>query len=342
LNDLFLKQHMTSPLLLPPSSPTAIFRITSVTDFTDSDHSPTDSPVELRWKGRGRAPERTPSPRRRRSGAGRRYRRGKRLQEPHLSEVRVGEDTKHGDRRVVLKEPFRPWMVAAELAALKRLQPHPSIVTLLDFFDDKGATFLVFKFVPGMDLLDWLDIYFASPRPAEQAAAAEVESEMQPLARQLALALRYCHEHGVAHRDVKPDNVRVDPLNQHVTLIDFGLAYVTEHDMDARLRVGSLDYAAPEIRRSRSSSTPKGVDDIVDPFKCDVWSLGVTLHAMTHYELPFCRGKVGTRVGPAEHFSPALRAAINTLLTEDPKARPDMKAAVELEWFRTEGTTEEA
>lgn len=336
---------MTS-LLPPPSSPTTatIFRITSVTDFTDSDHSPTDSPVELRWKGRGRAPERTPSPRRRRrprpsEGAGRRYRRGKRLQEPHLSEVRVGEDTKHDDRRVVLKEPFRPSMVAAELAALKRLQPHPSIVTLLDFFDDKGATFLVFKFVPGMDLLDWLDVYFVSPRPAEQAA--EVEAEMQPLARQLALALRYCHEHGVAHRDVKPDNVRVDPLNQHVTLIDFGLAYVTEHDMDAQARVGSLDYAAPEIRRSRSS-TPKGGDDAVDPFKCDVWSLGVTLHAMTHYELPFCEGKVSTRVGPAEHFSPALRAAINTLLTEDPKARPDMKAAVELEWFRTEETAEEA
>jgi serine/threonine protein kinase len=334
------KAFMASPLL-PPSSPPTIFRITSVTDFTDSDHSPTDSPVELRWKGRGRAPERTPSPRRRRrSGAGRRYRRGKRMQEPHLSEVRVGEDTKHGDRRVVLKEPFRPSMVAAELAALKRLQPHPSVVTLLDFFDDKGATFLVFKFVPGMDLLDWLDVYFENPRP-EPAQGAEVESEMLPLARQLALALRYCHEHGVAHRDVKPDNVRVDPLNQHVTLIDFGLAYVTEHDMDAQARVGSLDYAAPEIRRSRSS-TPKGVDDAVDPFKCDVWSLGVTLHAMTHYALPFCEGRVSTRAAPAEHFSPALRAAINTLLTEDPRARPDMKAAVALEWFRTEGATEEA
>jgi serine/threonine protein kinase len=314
---------MTSPT-------TAIFRITSVTDFTDSD-DPVDSPVEQRWKGRGRAPDRTPSPqrRRRRGSSSSRYRRGKRLQEPHLSEVRVGEDTKHDDRRVVLKEPFRPGMAAAELAALRRLQPHPSVVTLLDVYKDAEATFLVFKFVPGMDLLDFLDGYFSAPH-----AAAEVEAEMRPLARQLARALLYCHQSGVAHRDVKPDNVRVDPLTRHVTLIDFGLSYVTEHDdMNPQARVGSIDYAAPEIRKKSDDD-----DNLFDPFKCDVWSLGVTVHAMTHYELPFCKGRVKTRAQPDGCFSPALRAAITTMLTEDAAARPDMKAVTELEWL---GETEE-
>lgn len=309
----------------------AIFPMTSITDFTDSDRSPTDSPVQLRWKGGGRAQTREAdepqSLRRRRavlpSHKAGRYRRGKRLQSPHLSEVRLGRDTKHEQRRVVVKEPFVAWMIKSELAALSRLKDHPSVVALLDWYVDKGSTFLVFKYAEGMDLIDWLDRFFETP-----CSEAEVEDEMRPLARGLAVALRYCHKNGVAHRDLKPENVRVNPLTQHVTLIDFGLAFVTENNMDPEARVGSTDYAAPELLLSDGPA--------VDPFKCDVWAFGVTLHAMTHHRMPFFKGRVSTRILPNTSFSEGLQQAITTLLTEDPKARPGIEATVEWAWFGEE------
>jgi serine/threonine protein kinase len=313
----------------------AIFPMTSVTDFTDSDRSPTDSPVELRWKGRGRARTRgadddSQGVRRCRaslpSQKAKRYRRGKRLQPPHLSEVRIGRDTKHEQRRVVVKEPFVNWMVKSELAALTRLKEHPSVVTLLDWYVEKGSTFFVFKYVEGMDLIDWLDTFFRESINSE----AEVESEMRPLARRLAAALEYCHKNGVAHRDLKAENVRVNPLTQRVTLIDFGLAFVTGTNMDCEARIGTRDYAAPELLRP----TPAGL--AVDPFKCDVWAFGVLLHAMTHHRLPFFKGEASTRTLPRTSFSEGLQTAITTLLTEDAQARPAMEGVVKWKWFGEE------
>jgi len=301
-----------------------LFRMTSLTDLDSL--SPTESPVQLRWRSpvheRRAAKKKKKTVRRAPEvDKSRRYLRGKRLQEPHLSEVRLGRDTCHDGRRVVIKEPFRPGMIKAEIAALTRIAGHRSIVTLLDFFCDRGSTFLVFKFVKGLDLIDWLNDFFADERPAEA-----VEAAMRPVARQIAAALLHCHAHGVAHRDVKPENVRIHARTQRVTLIDFGLSYVTDAHLDPQARVGSLDYAAPELRT---------LDAAVDPFKCDVWSLGVLVHAMTHHWLPFVRGQPDTRAPPSAAFTRALRDTIDALLTEDSAARPDMKAVTtSLPWMQ--------
>ena len=108
----------------------------------------------------------------------------------------------------------------------------------------------------------------------------------------LAAAVYFCHQHGIAHNDIKPENVVLRtgrdgtalpddspwstrfPL--HVQLIDFGEAQPFDGDTLASALVGSADYLAPEVLAGR-----------YHPAKADCWSLGATLFLMITDTMPF-------------------------------------------------------
>ena len=120
-----------------------------------------------------------------------------------------------------------------EVDALARLD-HPNIVRLLDHGDTGQGRFVVTELVDGHSLGQ-----LGMPVPSVLACA---------LVRQLAEALAYAHQQGVAHRDVKPDNVLVRPDGK-VVLIDFGIA--TRPDQPRLTRgtnrsPGTPRYAPPE------------------------------------------------------------------------------------------------
>lgn len=123
--------------------------------------------------------------------------------------------------------------------------------------------------------------------------------------RQIVAGLEYCHSQGVAHRDIKCENILLDE-NFVVKLIDFGFAKsfrdtpkstgqerletaisdltkavdTPKADKNARLcetYCGSYAYASPEIL--------KGIP--YDPFTSDVWAMGCVLYAMVVGRLPF-------------------------------------------------------
>lgn len=98
----------------------------------------------------------------------------------------------------------------------------------------------------------------------------------RPLFRQLMLALAGCHDKGIAHCDVKLDNVMLHDGERELKLIDFGLATRERyfHGPDAR---GSQTYMAPEMRK-------RGTHDL---FKSDVFSAGVTLFIMMSGSMPW-------------------------------------------------------
>jgi serine/threonine protein kinase len=97
----------------------------------------------------------------------------------------------------------------ARLAAELR---HRHIVQIYDVGDHDGIYYIAMELLHGRALRQL--VVDDSPLPLDRVGW---------LLRQLAEALDFAHEHGVAHRDVKPGNVFVD-ANDHLTLVDFGIA----------------------------------------------------------------------------------------------------------------------
>lgn len=285
-----------------------------------------DSPVEIRWKKSQSRRFRTPQ----RCGSvqfsedkGARYDVGDQIAKTKSSEVSKGYDTKHRYRPVIIKQPFEDTIFKSEIAALTRLHDHKNIISLLDFYTlDDASHRLIYEYVPGQDLIDWTNEYYLDPHSEH-----DIETTMKPIAEQLLQALLFCHEHGVAHRDVKLDNIRINPLTGEIKLLDFGFAYVEDSKMNHGLRCGSHDYAPPEI-----ISPEDWEENSVDPFKSDVWSYGVVVYILTHYQIPYYMNKRYKFVldKPEKRFSKPLRHLLKQVLKEDVKERPDMKTVKDL------------
>ena len=154
-----------------------------------------------------------------------------------------------------LREQFQ--QEAQLLAGLR----HPNLPRVSDHFDDDGSAYLVMDFVYGRRLDEVI---------AQEGALDE--EEVLDWARQLIEALAHCHERGVIHRDVKPQNVIITWQGKAV-LVDFGLAKLVDPD-DPRTRtvmrgLGTPEYAPPEQYDTRKGGT--------DP-RTDIYSLGATLY----------------------------------------------------------------
>jgi len=160
-----------------------------------------------------------------------------------------------GDALPGLREQFQ--QEAQLLAGLR----HPNLPRVSDHFDADGSAYLVMDFVYGRRLDEVI---------AQEGALDEEEA--LDWARQLIEALAHCHERGVIHRDVKPQNVIITWQGKAV-LVDFGLAKLVDPD-DPRTRtvmrgLGTPEYAPPEQYDTRKGGT--------DP-RTDIYSLGATLY----------------------------------------------------------------
>ncbi|CAM0903783.1 unnamed protein product [Alopecurus aequalis] len=149
---------------------------------------------------------------------------------------------------------------------------NPGVVPVHAVYEDESWTHMVMDLCTGPDLLDWVRLRHGAPVPEPEAAT---------VVKQLAEALAICHSRGVAHRDVKPDNVLLDaygcegPLRAR--LADFGSAAWIGGGETARGLVGTPHYVAPEVVEGGEYGE-----------KADVWSAGVVLYVLlTGGALPF-------------------------------------------------------
>ncbi|KAM3388397.1 hypothetical protein ACQJBY_010897 [Aegilops geniculata] len=182
---------------------------------------------------------------------------------------------------------------------------NPGVVQVHAVYEDEAWTHVVMDLCAGPDLLDWVRLRHGAPVPEPEAAA---------VAAQLAEALAICHRRGVAHRDVKPDNVLLDAPDGgegegpvRARLADFGSAALVGGGEGARGLVGTPHYVAPEVVAG---------DEYGE--KADVWSAGVVLYVLlTGGALPFS-GETASDVFAAvlrgsPRFPPRLFAGVSPL-----------------------------
>lgn len=145
--------------------------------------------------------------------------------------------------------------IETEVALQSEVCKHENIVSVLEFVNTPSMYFIVMELLDG-DLLRNIVTETRAGRYSERQAAETV--------RGLAAALAACHERGIAHLDIKPDNVLFD-AHGTLKLADFGMAAKVPVYRD----VGTPLFVAPEILLEGQCDT-----------KADIFSLGVVAYIL--------------------------------------------------------------
>ena len=201
-----------------------------------------------------------------------------------MGEVYLAKDSRL-DRTVALK------VLAQDIASDKRRMQRfrqeakvasslnqPNILTIFEFGEVDGLTFLATEYIEGQTLRDYL-------RSKKLKLGETLDITIQVLA-----ALDAAHEAHIVHRDIKPENVMIRRRDHVVKVLDFGLAKVTEKrssvltDQEAAtefktapgLMMGTINYMSPEQAQAHE------VDE-----RTDIWSTGVMIYEMVSGAMPF-------------------------------------------------------
>ena len=143
---------------------------------------------------------------------------------------------------------------------------HSNIVEIYDIDDYKGKPYIVMEYVESKSLKDLL---------LTRGTFSTLEA--CDIVYQLADALMHAHEHGVVHRDIKPQNVMMQ-YDGGIKLLDFGIATITDapNITQKDMVVGSVHYMAPEVLKGKGASP-----------KSDIYALGITFYELLAGKQPF-------------------------------------------------------
>ncbi|KAK8888345.1 SIK kinase 3 [Tritrichomonas musculus] len=193
----------------------------------------------------------------------------------------------------------------AEVNALITLD-HPNVIRIYDFFNEENNLFLVLEFCGGGTLEDKIS-------KNEELS----ENERIKICEQIISALKYCYDKSIAHRDIKAANVLFDN-NGRIKVADFGFSGILEHDENVNEHMGTLSYSAPEVCQLKKE---------FNPFKSDIWSLGVLFYRLFTYSYPF-EGKTNEKLKNSivngnyqEKLSGKIRKVVKMMLVVDPEKR---------------------
>ncbi|XP_008207066.1 MAP/microtubule affinity-regulating kinase 4 [Nasonia vitripennis] len=161
-------------------------------------------------------------------------------------------------------DPTNLEKVYREVEIMKQLE-HPHIVKLYQVMETKNMLYMVCEYASRGEIFDYIARYGRMGEPRARATFAQILS-----------AVEYCHATGVAHRDLKAENLLLD-AQMCVKIADFGFSNRFAPGERLSTWCGSPPYAAPEVFRGKHYAGPE----------IDVWSLGVVLYVLVCGALPF-------------------------------------------------------
>ena len=195
---------------------------------------------------------------------------GKKLGEGAYAVVRPAKHLESGDivalktyNRLKLVDPKKMKAVRREIAIIKEIN-HPQIANFINCFENRRNIHLVLENAGKNNLMDLM-----LKKPLEKALALKIF-------KQLVQAIVYIHELGIAHRDIKLENVVVNE-DEKVKLVDFGFARKIVNNEKMEDICGTPNYMSPELCKKGSYNGRAS----------DVWALGIILYYLLIETFPF-------------------------------------------------------
>ena len=144
---------------------------------------------------------------------------------------------------------------------------HPNVVNVYDVGEDNSIYYIVMEYIKGCTLKEYIK------------AHGKIERSMAiTIGIKVASAIKYAHDSGIIHRDIKPQNILIGD-DGTVKVADFGIARTTQSTTitsSGSNVLGSVHYFSPEQARG----------GYVDA-KSDIYSFGVVLYEMLTGTVPF-------------------------------------------------------
>ncbi|KAI9077984.1 hypothetical protein K1719_040113 [Acacia pycnantha] len=228
------------------------------------------------------------------------------------------------DKRL-LSDPTDRSCLQNEPKYMSLLSPHPNILQIFHVFHHDHFLCIVLELCHPHTLLDRI-----LPRPFPETEAASVM-------KQLLEALAHCHRLGIAHRDIKPDNLLFDAAN-NLKVADFGSAQWFGDGRSMSGVVGTPYYVAPEVLLGRDYNE-----------KVDVWSSGVILYNMLSGAPPF-HGESAAEIFEAvvranlrfpprtfRSTSPSAKDLLRKMICRDVSRRLSAEQALGHPWIQSGG-----
>ena len=205
--------------------------------------------------------------------------------------------------------------IVREVAALRRAGQHPNVCQLLGYYrlGDAGACHaMVMELCRGGELFRLVERYGAMD-----------ESKIRPIFNGVLAGVRHLHAQGIAHRDLKLENILLatseqgEPLKApQPKIVDLGLAHAHARGADGKgwapreltQFCGSRSYCAPEVMARLG----------YDGYQADVWSLGVCLFGLVSGFFPVdeasSRDWRFERIARLQHAHPLVNSVDDLLL----------------------------
>jgi calcium/calmodulin-dependent protein kinase I len=216
--------------------------------------------------------------------------------------------------------------VLNEVAIMQSLTGNKYTVQLMDFYEEDETFYLVMEYMAGGDVFDNI-----------VKMTSYTEKDARDLTVKLLKAVSSIHKAGIAHRDIKPQNLLLSSKenNANIKIGDFGFARRVHTPESLTTRVGTPTYVAPEILKN-----------IPHDQRADLWSIGVVIFVLLVGYPPFLEEKQSDlfakiRAGDWKfvetdwaHISLDAKALIKGLLVTDPKERWSLEESLRCRWIQ--------
>lgn len=200
---------------------------------------------------------------------------------------------------------------------------HDGIVELLECYRTPNSHILVFPYIEGLRLFDHVCVQWSFY--SEHTASHYLT--------QLLNALDYIHLCGIAHLDIKPENLLVEECSDRLKLIDFGNARRVLGSECKMSIIGTAEFMAPEVLKHHPLST-----------RADLWSTGVLLYVFLVGLSPFLgatENETCANIEAATYTIPVTASIsehsldlISRLLVVDPQKRLSSSKALAHCWIK--------